>query len=455
MRKPNIVFIDAHDTGDWLGCYGRSVLNTPHIDSLANRGVVFDNAFATCPICGPSRLGFITGRYAHSMDVYGNSDYLPRPEPIPMARHFQRSGYRTWKHGGWMTNGTAQWAGYELVTSSAPEAIPGLFGDAVTDRSDGPPLFAHFSFFECHRPFGDSYSPDVAASIEIPPGVPDDTITRRDYASFVSVVERLDRCIGHVLSGIRASGIESDTVVVFLTDHGVAFPRAKHTLYDAGLRTALIIADPRLSLRAGTRVDKLVSNLDVFPTVLELAGIHVGSMYPHNGRSALPLMKGDAVTPRDKVFAMMTYGQRKGMQYYTPMRSVRTERFKLIRNYTEDPLFVDTNYLGRYAHHREALDSWPYFGAPRPETEFYDLRNDPWELTNLAEDPGSSTTISELSSALTSELQSTGDKILDGAVPSKKDSPVLNLWVKPEMADSYKIRFDYHLETSERPFPEE
>ncbi|MBN1580690.1 MAG: sulfatase [Anaerolineae bacterium] len=449
MNRPNVVLIDCHDLGDWLGCYGRDYVRTPNLDRLAQEGALFAQHIAVCPICGPSRLGLWTSRYPHSLDVYGNTSYEPRGDALPLACLFAQHGYETFHCGQWKSNGTLEWAGYRHKLDDEPESekISRFF--AARWRAAEQPFLAHFSFHRVHRPFGHMYDPSLLDRVEVPPTVPDVPTTRKDLASLCHQITILDAHIGRILDAIKAHDLEQNTVVVFVTDHGIAYARAKHTLYDAGIRTALLIKYPP-SIRPGQRCDALLSNLDLYPTLAELC--HLSSPPGIVGRSFLGLLNGQPYVPREHVVSSFTYGQRGGMQVYTPRRCLRTARYKFIRNYTSDPAYLDGGFVGRFAFERDVLEQWPLFGNSSPPVEFYDLLADPWEEHNLADNPAYAGLRGEFAQELVEILRETGDEILTGAVPSKTNSPVIQEWVKPEHSDRHRLRFDLHTDTCERPF---
>ena len=172
-----------------------------------------------------------------------------------------------------------------------------------------------------------------------------------------------------------SSWVDSERFI-FTTDHGVALARHKHTLYDRGLRTALLLRNPS-QIPAGLRSDVLLSNTGLFPTLCELSGIPVPSCI--HGRSFKALFHEGVYKPDEAVFSSVSWTRRSQQLHYRPARSIRTSRYKLIWNFTEIPCYLDSGYLGRYANDLDIIESWPPFGKPSPEFELYDLEQDPWE----------------------------------------------------------------------------
>ena len=444
-ERPNIVYIDCHDLGDWLGCYGRKHVPSPNIDRLAREGALFSNQFAASPICMPSRAALYTGRYPHAVGCYGQEPY--DEDQVCMGKLFHQDGYKTMV-AGWQICNPWQWAGYEhaLPYEPASERTPEVFREH--SARDKQPFFAHFSFNLVHRPFRDTFSQFVARSVEVPPCLPDTDTVRQDLACLCYLVASLDGHVGRILDAIRENGLEENTIVVFAADHGPSIARAKHTLYDTGIRTALIIRYPRL-IHAGRRHDALLGNVDLLPTLLELAGLPV----PDNvdGRSFLALLTGAAYTPRTEVYSEQSWGHWGGGNYYQPSRCLRTGRYKFIRNYTSTPFFVDPGWLGRFGPHREMVEE--RFGAASPQCELYDIQADPWELSNLAADPHYCELRAELAERLSSHLRTTGDAILSGSIPYKAGLTQAPLWEQQEDG-SYRLRPYRHGEYGDVPFGE-
>ena len=302
--RPNIVYIDCHDLGDWLGCYGRPWLDTPHLDALAAQGARFGEHIAAAPICMPSRAAIYTGVMPHELGVTGQEALLLRADTPPLAARFHDVGYRTVLCGRLMVLNDPQEMGFteqleatreeqsataaafieaqgrarRAETSSdaertgAPKIHAPHAGTATSDRRADCPFFLSVSFTQCHRPFGDRYDPEVAGRIGVPPYLPDTEATRRDLATLAWQIQDLDRRVGLILAALDRAGLANDTLVVFTTEHGPAIARAKHTTYDSGLRTALLLRLPGV-IPAGTVVDTMTSNVDLLPTLAGLCGL--------------------------------------------------------------------------------------------------------------------------------------------------------------------------------------
>ncbi|MGH2368532.1 MAG: sulfatase family protein [Chloroflexota bacterium] len=453
LKRPNVVYIDCHDLGTWLGCYGRPYVRTPHLDRLAAQGAVFDHYIAAAPICMPSRAAAFTGCLPHQSGVFGqdplNGAHLCLPE------YFRRAGYETVLSGGLMIPNDPASVGFERVLPARGDderAAAAAAFLAERGRSAGRPFYLSVSFQHVHRPFGPSYDPAVAATIPVPPPLPDLPIVRQDLASLARKVEELDNLVGQIVDALDRTALADDTVVLFTTEHGPAIARAKHTLYDAGLRIALLLRYPR-AVRAGTRRGELLSNVDLLPTMLALAGLPAPAGIL--GASFAALLNGGTSAQREAVFAEHSWGRRSGRYYYTPARCVRSERYKYIRNFTRQPAYVDNGWMARFAANRAAVEAAAQvFAAPAPADELYDLRSDPHELRNLAADPTYAPLLERLRACLHAFLRETDDPILRGPVPNSDNAPDSPQWVE-QPDGTFRLAATEPLVEREQPFPAE
>jgi N-sulfoglucosamine sulfohydrolase len=435
QQPPNIVVITCHDLGRLLGCYGVATVQTPALDALAAAGLRCTRAFCVAPQCSPSRAALFTGRYPHSNGVLGlthaNFAWDLHPDERHLGQVLRAAGYATALFG--VQHESLQ-AGEAAVAARCgiDEIALGGRGEQVSDRAlawlaraanAAWPFFLELGYVEPHRLrstahdepdyhgfLGDYIMPDEERGVTVPPYLRDTPLARQELAELQGAVRYVDAQIGRVLAGLRDLELADNTLVVLTTDHGVALPRAKCALYDPGLETALILRLPARGWRGGRTVDALIANVDIFPTLLELAGLPV----PDNvqGRSLLALLDGSgSYTPRDHIFGEMTYHD-----YYDPRRCMRTEQYKLIVNFSAAPGFMDPSQSWRPrtdtvvpAH--PALDYHPL-------VELYDLAADPLEWHNLADDPAHAGTRADLLRRLGHWLRETGDPLLRGAVTS-------------------------------------
>ena len=261
-------------------------------------------------------------------------------------------------------------------------------------------------------------------------------------------MKELDRQAGVVLDALDAAGLADRTLVIFTTDHGVALARHKHTLYDGGLRTALLLRLPGV-IPGGSTYGQLLSNVDLFPTVCELTGVPVPDDL--DGASFAGLFRGEDAAVRRSVFASVNWSRRSGQLCYTPHRCLRTDRYKLIRNDTPEPFYLDGGFVGRHVPDLGVLSDWPLFGNPSLQYELYDCVADAWEQHNLSDDPVHADRLGRIKEALAGMMRETGDPLAHGTVPNQTGEPVKPQWLSNE-AGEYRLNYDLETETKERPF---
>jgi len=406
----NVLLIVADDQGRDLGVYGNPVLQTPNLDRLAARGTLFTNAFSTVSSCSPSRSVIYTGLYSHSNGMYGlahdvhNQHLLPTVRTLPQL--LKAAGYRTALVGKKHILPDSALPFDEELAPERPgnRDVAFMAGEArkFITRSDDKPFLLIVGYSDPHRAqenFGNTrkwpgvpratYDP---AKMIVPPHLPDIPQVRRDLAQYYESISRLDSGIGLLLEVLRETRHEGDTLVIYLSDNGRAFPGAKTTLYDAGIHLPLIVASPAQT-RRGVRNNAMVSWIDITPTILDWAHAAAAPAQRLAGRSILPIL--DQPDPRgwDRVFASHNFHE---IQQYYPMRALRTREYEYIVNLAaplEFPIAGDIASSPSW----QAITARPSVGLGartlqaflhRPPEELYDLRNDPSEVHNLASDPG-------------------------------------------------------------------
>jgi arylsulfatase A-like enzyme len=291
------------------------------------------------------------------------------------------------------------------------------------------PLYLEINLEEPHRPYDQGgVTPDDTLGVTVPPYLPDTAAAREEVAALQGAIRRADEAIGRILAALDAAGLAERTLVLFTSDHGVAMPRAKCTLYDAGIGVALIARWPASGVLGGRTVTPLLSNVDVLPTLLDAAE----SPAPDNlhGRTFLPLLRDEAYAQREAVFAEKTYHS-----YYDPMRAIRTERYKYIRNF-ETTFAVDVPgdvQLG--AIYRTELQH--YVGTIRSAVELYDLEADPDEQNNLAGQPQVAEFERDLDGRLWRWMEETDDPLRYGPVSSPAYRQALNRLQRVQRASAH------------------
>ncbi len=414
---PNVLFLTCHDLGHHLGCYGQPSVDSPALDGLAAAGVRFARSFATAPQCSPSRASLHTGRYPHSAGMLGLAHHpfgwRLGPDEQHLAQRLRDRGYATALVGRQHLTAHERAAelGYGTTAPVRPAGEEAAAAGALLRQlgSGTSPFYLEVGFEEPHRPydFGGA-EPDTSRGVAVPGYLPDSQEARTDLAALQGAIRVMDSGVGRILHALAQLGLDETTWVVFATDHGVAMPRAKGTLYDPGIEAALIMRWPAGDIGVGRTCPELISNVDVVPTMLE--GMGFGVPTEIQGRGAWPWLRGEPHQPRAEIFAEKTFHT-----YYEPMRCIRTDSHKLIAN-LEVSTAVDVPADVRSSPIYPLM--LRQFGGVRPYLELYDLAADPWEQHNLVDEPLLAELRGELAGRLVSWMRATGDPILDGPVPS-------------------------------------
>jgi len=419
--RPNILLIIVHDLGTHLNCYGHKTVRSPNLDALAAEGVRFENHFATATFCSPSRGAIITGKWPHSNGLMGlvNMGWNLPKHSTTLAQMLGEQGYETFLFGLQHEVKDVAQLGFQHVppvTSKHHDDVAPVVAQFLQQRRQHgeQPFYARVGFIEVHR-LGDAYeqyaaeAPDPAA-LEVPPYLKDTPGAREDLANYHGCIKHMDAAVGTILEALDKSGMKDNTIVVFTTDHGPDFPRAKGTLYDAGINTTLIIRWPD-GVPGGQTREELISNIDLTPTLLEAAGVRVPN--DMQGRPFLSLLRGETWEPNHAVFA------EKNTVADDRKRCVHTARWKYIRNFDPGPLLRLTTGMRASTTGR---DMGAEHLSPRPETELYDLDNDPNEQQSLSGDPAYAEVERDLASRLEAWMTNTDDPILRGPIerPAKE-----------------------------------
>ncbi len=444
-KRPNIILLVSDDHGaDALGCYGNPVIQTPNLDRLATEGVRFDHAFCTTASCSPSRSVLLSGRHNHANGMYGLQhefhhfqcfDYI---QSLPVL--LGKSGYRTARIGKFHLAPESVFR-FETILSAGAANDKTSIGRSPVEMvrqcsefvasSDQRPFFLYMGFDDPHRdlpfqtwpapnPFGNraggypgvrdiTCDPD---GIPVPSFLPDTAECRAELAQYYQSVSRLDQGIGELLRLLNEAGRMEDTVVIYLSDNGIAFPGAKTTLYEPGIRLPLIIRTPWQENR-GRTCSAMVSWTDITPTILDMAGVSPDPNTFH-GRSFKSIMEQEHPDNWEQVFASHTFHE---ITMYYPMRAVRERRYKLIHNLSssqEFPFAMDLKCSstwqsvvnrGETMYGRRPLRQFLH----RPEYELYDLEVDPDEVHNLVSDPSHQHIFRRLRERLLEFCRQTGD----------------------------------------------
>lgn len=426
--RPNILLMVAEDHGLQLSCYGDKHISTPNLDALAKTGVRFVNAYVAQAGCSPSRASILTGQYPHKHGQIGLATHglrMYRDDTPNLTTYLKYAGYRTGIIGKIHVNPESA---FSFDFKAFPKSnfnkrsvrefarTAGKFFRASDD-----PFLMWISFPDAHRPFHDrqegiparTMSPDDVETLPMV-GVSTEQ-TLQTTANYYNCMQRLDVGVGMVLKELANSGKKDNTIIIYLSDHGPDFPRAKKTIREGGCRVPMIMSW-KGHLPKGRVESRLVSSLDILPTILEVASI----TKPHrnmDGKNLTPLFKGENTSWREYLFTEFTL---HWPETYYPERAVRDERYKLVHNLLSDrknpvydiylveqrpETFTPEELKDLPKHIRQAYN---IFRRP-PEYELYDLKNDPWEFNNLAEDPSYNEHLTRLKKQLAKWQKDTDD----------------------------------------------
>ncbi|MFN7922722.1 MAG: sulfatase [Bryobacteraceae bacterium] len=416
-KPPNIVWLTGEDMNPSVGCYGAPQMRTPNLDKLAEEGVRFTRTFTTAPVCSSSRSGFMTGVYQTTSGTHNHRSHRKDGYKLPDGVRLITDRLRD--RGYFTCNPTkaAVDIGATGKTDLNWDAPKPFDGNHWNQRSAGQPFFAHINYQAPHKgpafPLArkQRYLVDPA-KLELPPYWPDHPVVRDEYANHLDAINLLDSQIGMTLDLLRKDDLLDNTLVMFFGDNGRCLIRGKQWLYDPGTHVPLIAWWPDSGISEGSVRDDLTLSLDITATTLWAAGIDIPAKFdgrPLFGRKAST--RDHIITARDR--CDMTVDR---------IRSIRTDRFKYIRNYmplrpyTQYNEYIETNYptLGVMKKLYEAgkLNAvQAQFMAPRkPDEELYDLKADPHEIKNLTHEPAMQPIRSELSARLLRWIDETGDQ---------------------------------------------
>jgi len=429
--RPNIVFIISDDHGtDALGCYGNPVIKTPALDALAADGTRFTHAFGTTASCSPSRSVILSGLHNHRNGMYGLEHQVHHFQSFGDVKGLpvllEAAGYRTARIGKFHVAPESVYR-FQTVLSGGAANDPASLGRSpveMADRTreflsarDERPFFLFYATDDPHRanevlpsgkPTFDTYPrpnrfgnrdagyPGVTPvtyrpqDVIVPPFLPDTPECRAELAEYYQSVSRLDQGVGRLVQLLKEAGQYERTLIVYISDNGVAFPGAKTTVYDPGLRLPCIVKAPGRK-QPGTVQPAMISWTDLTPTLLDFAGALPAAATFH-GRSFRGGIDGGGLTGWDEVYASHTLHE---VTMYYPMRSIRTRQHKLIVNLAsglaypfaldlkQSPTWIGVQKAGGAIYGKRPIAQFIH----RPQFELYDLTTDPDEVRNLADDP--------------------------------------------------------------------
>ncbi len=406
MSKPNILLITVHDLGDYLGCYGYESVESPNLDRLASNGVRFTKHFTTGVYCSPGRSSIVTGLHPHVNGLLGlvNHGWKLNPDVKTLPQMLKGSEYTSVLIGFQHEAPPKELdrLGYDECikgeTNRLKDVLP-LAVDFFNSRAkEIGPWYVSLGTYEVHNPY-DAYESLDPAKAVLPDYAPQCPEAREDLAKFQGAIKYMDDKIGGILDALEENGFADNTIVIFTTDHGPAWPRAKCTTYDPDLKCALLVRCPE-KFKSGSTVETMTSHVDIAPSILELTGVEPPVEF--EGTSFVPALNGETCPPKEYIFAEDI-----------PTRTIRTEKFKYSCNFKGDHKIVVAGWLKNRTYAQKFSEEW----SPLPAEELYDLENDPLERRNLTGNPEYKSIRDDLHNKLFDWLKNTGDEILTGIVP--------------------------------------
>jgi N-sulfoglucosamine sulfohydrolase len=441
-ERPNILIITVDDmSADSIGAFGCALPDTtPTIDRLAAEGLRFEHAHVQAANCMPSRNVMWSGRYPHNNRVEGF--YQVRDPDYPVLTDLMKAaGYFTAIRGK-ASHSTPYFPyAWDLVLDTLPDGGRAHAKDVDSYKTSAEqgiraaqqadkPFCLMINVSDPHKPFygqggrgRDVADPHVPSRVFTPEETPvpgflfDDPVVRKELSHYYSTVRRADDCVAGVLEALDASGEAENTIVVFLSDHGMPLPFAKTQLYHHSTRTPLAVRWPGVTSAGAVDKRHMVSAVDLLPTLLDVAGFaHPDGL---DGRSFAPLLRGE--TQDDREHAFKAYNENSGGSR-DPMRAVQTQRFLYIFNAWsngERVMKTATQGTPTYRRMKELAASDPEIAARlelldhRVVEELYDTAADPDCLQNLIDDPAYESELAKLRSLLEAEMARTGDPMLE------------------------------------------
>ncbi len=410
--SPNLLFIMADDcTFRDLGCYGGQA-HTPNIDRLATQGMRMTRCFQAAPMCSPTRHNIYTGLYPVKSGAYPNHAFA-KPGTKSIVHHLKPHGYRIALSGKTHIAPRKVFP-FEYSGKKNPDfqAIDTLMAQS---KAQGKPFCLFACSNEPHSPWdkGDRSRYDPA-KVKLPSYFVDTPQTRKQMVAYLAEITYFDGQVGRCLELLEKHGLARDTLVMVVSEQGSGFPFGKWTCYDTGLQSACIARWPG-QIKPGTTSDAMVEYVDVLPTFLDAAGVN--SPATLDGRSFLPVLRGQRKTHKTHVFGLMTTrGILNGSDHFG-IRSVRSKRYKYILNLTPDVPFRNICMKTRVFQSWEARARGGDEDArdkvrryrQRPAEELYDITADPHEWQNLAGDPKLAEIQSQLKGQLRRWMKDQGD----------------------------------------------
>ena len=415
-KQPNFVFILADDCTNWdIGCYGSKDSKTPNIDKFAAEGIKFNRCYQSAPMCSPTRHNIYTGLYPVKTGAYPNHTFA-KEGTKSIVQHLKPLGYRV-ALSGKVHVAPKNIFDFEYLGNDKNPDFALVDSFLTVTQQNQEPFALMLCSNEPHTPWdkGDTslFNPD---EITLPPHYVDTKETRREFCKYLAEINYLDQQVGEAMALLEKHGVDENTLVIFASEQGNAFPFAKWTLYEAGVKSALIARFPG-KINPGIQSDAVVEYNDILPTFIELAG----SSADLDGKSLTPLFSNSKKDIKKYAFSLQTSrGIHSGSDYYG-IRAAVNNQYRYIINLTPEAKFLNATNNGR--HTKDWYDSWVEVAKTnekakkivnayhyRPKEELFDVVNDKWCLNNLANNAEYETVKNELKKALKDWMLACGDE---------------------------------------------
>lgn len=435
FSRPNVLWFVVDDMSANFSCYGEKTIETPNVDRLAAQGTRFANAFVTAPVCSPCRSALITGMYQttigshHHRSGRGVEKITLPTGVVPVPELFQKAGYHTCIGTGLLTLPQAgkkkgKGGGLGKTDYNFDYNAKMYDGPDWSTRKDGQPFFMQVQLAggklrggtdqsaqalsqRAAAEFGKAVLPD---DVTLPPYYPRDPVLLRDWAAYLDAVRFTDQHVGQVIARLEKEGLLDNTLIIFMTDHGISHARGKQFLYNEGTHVPFVVRGPGIA--AGAVREDLMLQIDMPAISLAAAGIEIPKS-----------MQGRDVFAKDYTARAAVYAARDRCdETVERIRSVRTSEFLYIRNfhpqrphlqpnaYKDGKSIVQTLRSLHAAGKLDALSEKLLFSPTRPAEELYAWTTDRWQLTNLASDPAHLVTLEKLRADLDQWIRDSGDQ---------------------------------------------
>lgn len=423
----HVIYLHTHDSGRILGPYGYQV-HTPYLNEFAKDATLFRQAYCVSPTCSPSRAAMLTGCYPHENGMLGLAQ---RGFQLDLKKHLvpflNAHGYHS------VLCGIQHEAGWYLDHEDGAKKI-GYHEDLTTDAKgyeqeemtiwdqknaqqvvsylasydQKKTLFLSFGMYATHRRYPKKVDEEIDVHQCMPPyPIPDTAETREDYARYLTSAKSADQCVGEIINALKQNGMYEDAIIIFTTDHGLANPFSKCTLFDSGIGVSFLMRLPNAKTK-GKAIDTMISQIDVFPTLCDLLQLEKPKWL--RGISFANCFYDELAEIRKELFAEVNFHTS-----YEPIRCLRTKRFKYIRYYDKEYLKINLSNIDEsqtktfFMEHELQKQS-------KYQEAVYDLLYDIGERNNIVEDKRYEKQVAHLREIMDAHMQETRDPLLQGTI---------------------------------------